>query len=87
MVKKSISKISSSPSITAAQLRAARALLGWSQQELANSSGVSKPTIARLELETGPRGGYESTQFKLVAAFESAGVEFLNHGHPGVRMK
>jgi len=75
---------------TIAQLRAARALLGWSQDELAAKSGVSKPTIARLELgNDGEVGGYESTQGKLHDALKSAGVIFLagNGDGPGVRLQ
>ena len=73
-----------------AQLRAARALLGWSQEELASASGVSKPTIARLELgESGTVGGYVGTREKLKAALEAAGVIFVeeNGEGPGVRLR
>ena len=76
--------------INVAQLRAARALLGWSQDQLAEKSGVSKPTIARLELgSSGNIGGYASTQAKLRAALETAGVIFVeqNGEGPGVRMR
>ena len=78
--------------ITVPQLRAARALLGWSQDELANQSGVSKPTIARLELNAGALSGYASTRDKIVVALTSAGVVFLGDGEtvdggPGVRLR
>ncbi len=75
--------------ITVAQLRAARALLNWSQDDLAVRSGVSKPTIARLELGDGMLGGYGSTREKLIAALETAGVIFIpeNGGGPGVRLR
>lgn len=77
--------------LAASQLRAARALLGWSQDQLAARSGVSKPTIARLELREGEMGGYAATRDKLVAALEGAGVIFLGDGDtkkggPGVRL-
>ena len=72
-------------------MRAARALLGWSQIKLAVMSRVSKPTIARLELaEDGAEiGGYATTREKLVAALEAAGVIFVeeNGEGPGVRLR
>ena len=75
--------------INVPQLRAARALLGWSQDDLAAQSGVSKPTIARLELGAGEIGGYVSTQAKLRKALEDAGVIFVeeNGEGPGVRLR
>ena len=79
-----------SPSaITVPQLRAARALIRWSQDDLADHSGVSKPTVARLELEEGLVGGYAATKEKLRHALESAGIIFVaeNGEGPGVRLK
>ncbi|GLK86026.1 helix-turn-helix domain-containing protein [Ancylobacter defluvii] len=78
--------------LDASQLRAARALLGWSQDKLAEQSGVSKPTIARLELRDGEIGGYAATRDKLIAALEAAGVVFQGDGEvvqggPGVRLR
>jgi transcriptional regulator with XRE-family HTH domain len=75
--------------ISVAQLRAARALLGWTQDALAARSGVSKPTIARLELSPGEIGGYAATREKLIAALEAAGVIFVaeNGEGPGVRLR
>lgn len=75
--------------ITVPQLRAARALLGWSQDTLAGRSGVSKPTIARLELADGEIGGYASTRDKLRQALEHAGIIFVaeNGDGPGVRLR
>lgn len=69
------------------QIKAARALLGWSQEELASRSGVSIPTVKRLEAQGGEIGGRETTGEKLRAALESGGVEFTNGGQPGVRLK
>jgi transcriptional regulator with XRE-family HTH domain len=75
--------------ITIRQVKAARALLGWSQADLANRSGVSEPTIARLESAEGELGGREGTGDKIRRAIESAGVEFIdeNGGGPGVRLR
>lgn len=72
------------------QMKAARALLAWSQGDLAEASGVSEPTIARLESEDKETvGGRAETSEKLRAALEKAGVEFIpeNGGGAGVRMK
>ncbi len=70
-------------------MKAARALLAWSQEDLAFASGVSEPTIARLESTDGPIGGRAETGEKLVSAMEKAGIEFIaeNGGGAGVRMK
>jgi predicted transcriptional regulator len=71
------------------QVKAARALLAWSQEDLAVASGVSLPTIWRLEAADGDLGGRQSTVDAIKAALEAAGVEFLdeNGGGPGVRLK
>lgn len=72
--------------ISIRQVKAARALLGWSQDDLAKASGISKPTIARLETGDGELGGYAETREKILAALVNAGVEFTNSGSPGVRL-
>ena len=59
------------------QVKAARALLGWSQEQLADASGVSIPTIKRLEANDGPLGGRDVTAEKIKRALENAGVEFI----------
>jgi transcriptional regulator with XRE-family HTH domain len=69
------------------QLRAARALLAWSQERLAKESGVSLPTIKRLEPGEGSLPTKVETLEKLQAALEAAGVEFTNGGEPGVKLK
>lgn len=71
------------------QVKAARALLAWSQHDLARSSGVSYPTIARLEKEDGNLGGRPTTIAAIRAALEQAGVEFIaeNGGGAGVRLR
>jgi predicted transcriptional regulator len=71
------------------QIKAARALLAWSQEQLASAADVSIPTIKRLEAHDGPLGGRSETGAKIKQALEKAGVEFLdeNGGGPGVRMR
>jgi transcriptional regulator with XRE-family HTH domain len=71
--------------ITVSQLRAARGLLGWSQEKLAEESGVGRATIA--DFEAGKRAPYDRTLEQLRAALEAAGVEFTNGGQPGVRTR
>jgi predicted transcriptional regulator len=70
------------------QIKAARALLGWSQEDLAQHSGVSGPTVKRLEAAEGDIGGRAKTGDALVAALEEAGVQFIaeNGGGAGVRL-
>ena len=71
------------PRISRAQARAARALLGWSQEELAKRSATSSPTIKRLALGTGPLRPENMT--KIRQAFEAAGVEFIADWQPNAR--
>ncbi|MEH2532547.1 transcriptional regulator with XRE-family HTH domain [Bradyrhizobium sp. AZCC 1588] len=79
--------------ITAAQLRAARVLLGIDQRRLAALSGLSVPTIQRMEAsETMVRGNVDSL-VKLITALEGAGIELIDAGASsadggrGVRLK
>ena len=71
------------------QIKAARALLGWSQETLADSATVSVPTIKRLEAVDGMLGGRNETAEKIRSALEAAGVEFIdeNGGGPGARLR
>lgn len=77
------------PKVSIRQVKAARALLGWSQTELARRSGVSEPTIKRLEAAEGHLGGRTQTTESIRTALEKAGVEFIaeNGGGPGVRLR
>lgn len=77
------------PKVSIRQVKAARALLGWSQPDLASAASVSVPTVKRLEATEGPLGGRADTTQKLRAAMERAGVEFIdeNGGGPGVRLR
>jgi transcriptional regulator with XRE-family HTH domain len=79
--------------ITAVQLRAARVLLGIDQRRLAELSGLSVPTIQRMEAsETMVRGNVDSL-VKLINALETAGIELIDEGASsdaggrGVRLK
>lgn len=63
--------------ITAAQLRAARALLGIDQQTLAELAGVSLPTIQRMEASQGNVRGVVDTLTKVVEGLNRAGVELI----------
>jgi transcriptional regulator with XRE-family HTH domain len=79
--------------ITAAQLRAARALLGLDQRALAEASGLSLPTIQRMEASTGTIRGNVDSLMKLINALDAAGVELIGEGAVssgggrGVRLK
>ena len=74
------------------QIKAARALLGWSQEDLAKQSGVSIPTVKRLEANEGELGGRNETAHKLKTALEQSGIEFTGgsgegSGAFGVRLR
>jgi transcriptional regulator with XRE-family HTH domain len=73
--------------VTDGQLRAARALLGWSQNKLAIFSGLPKPLIARIELSMAAVETHSESRDKLIVALEAAGVEFLNGSYPGVKIR
>jgi transcriptional regulator with XRE-family HTH domain len=68
--------------ITAAQLRAARALLGIDQRELAKLSGLSVPTIQRMEASEELIRGNVDSLTKLVEALTGAGIELIAEGVP-----
>src|SRR6476619_5316183 len=61
-------------------MRAARALLGMDQRELAERSGLSLPTIQRMEASDGVIRGNVDSLMKLVSALENAGIELINPG-------
>lgn len=62
------------------QVKAARALLDWSQTDLAEVSGVSEPTIKRLEAGDGELGGRTATVNAIRSALELHGIRFLENG-------
>ncbi len=79
--------------ITAAQLRASRALLGIDQRKLAELATLSVPTIQRMEASHGVIRGNVDSLMKLVAALDAAGIELIAEGAAsqsggrGVRLK
>ncbi|HVJ53021.1 MAG TPA: helix-turn-helix transcriptional regulator [Aliidongia sp.] len=79
--------------ITAGQMRAARALLGIDQRQLAELSGVSLPTIQRMEASEGVVRGVIDTLTKVIEALDRAGIELIGdnagsrEGGRGVRLK
>ena len=74
-------------SISSAQCRGARGLLGWSQSDLSEASKTATKTIA--DFERGARAPYQRTLEDVRSALEKAGVEFIdeNGGGPGVRLR
>ena len=66
--------------LTAAQLRAARALLGIDQRRLADLCGLSVPTIQRMEASEGVIRGNVDSLMKVTAALNAAGVELIGEG-------
>jgi len=79
--------------ITSQQMRAARALLGLDQRQLAELAGLSLPTIQRMEASDGQVRGVVDTLVKVITAIEGAGVELLGENAPstglgrGVRLR
>lgn len=74
------------PSITPSQCRAARAMVGLSQRQLATAASVGQSTVANFENEMSVP--YPKNMADIIAALEAAGVEFIaeNGGGPGVRL-
>lgn len=66
--------------ITAAQLRAARALLGIDQRRLADVAGLSVPTIQRMEASDGVIRGNVDSLTKLIGALDALGIELIGEG-------
>jgi hypothetical protein len=73
--------------LTSELVRAARALLRWEQRHLSETSGVSLPTVKRLEAQPGVLGAHPTTVAALQRALEAGGVEFTDGAQPGVRMR
>ena len=71
------------------QIRAARALLGWTQERLAEQAGIGAATLKRLEARPGRLSGNAQTVWQIQGALEAAGVAFIaadRSGGPGVRL-
>lgn len=79
--------------ITAVQMRAARGMLNWSARELAERSGISLPTVQRMEAADGEPRVLLETMRQVVDAFSEAGIEFIpagayaGDGGVGVRLR
>jgi transcriptional regulator with XRE-family HTH domain len=79
--------------ITSQQMRAARAFLGIDQKQLAAISGLSLPTIQRMEASDGQVRGVVDTLVKVISALENAGIEIIGENAPstghgrGVRLR
>jgi hypothetical protein len=75
--------------LTSAQIRAARALIRWTAEDLARKSAVSLRTIRRAELAERDTSMTSPNDLAIRRAFEAAGVEFIdeNGGGPGVRLR
>lgn len=66
--------------ITAAQMKAARVLLGWDQKAMARASGLSLPTIQRMEASDGTVRGTVDSLVKVIEAFERGGIDLIAEG-------
>ena len=78
-------KISSStpPALTSAQIRAARALIRWSAEDLARESTLGVTTIRRAELREATTKLTAANDLAVRRALEAAGVEFIDENHKG----
>jgi transcriptional regulator with XRE-family HTH domain len=76
--------------LSTAQIRAARSLLGWRQEDLAQAAQIAISTVRRIEAQKGTAMGYVSTLLRIQKAFEQAGVQFMDDddfGGIGVRLQ
>jgi transcriptional regulator with XRE-family HTH domain len=71
------------PSLTGAQIRAARALLNWSAADLARQSALGVNTIRRAEVAQDATSLTAANQMAIRRAFEAAGVEFIDENGTG----
>jgi transcriptional regulator with XRE-family HTH domain len=70
-----------------AQIRAARALLGWSQDKLARAAGIGLATLQRIEQSEGIVKGNFSTVLKIQKALEQAGIHFTDDEATGIGVR
>jgi len=75
--------------ISTGQVRAARALLRWTAEDLANAAEVGVATIRRMEVLDGVPAGNVKTLVAIQQALEGAGIEFIGNpdDSPGVRLR
>ena len=87
--RRTLEKMSSPPPLTSAQIRAARALIRWSAEELARHTALSVTTIRRAELKLSATALTRVNDQAIRRALEQAGVEFIDadNGGPGVRLR
>ena len=72
--------------LSGGQIRAARALLRWSIEQLAREASLGRNTIKRAEAKDGKTSLTTANELAIRRAFEGAGVEFTNGDQPGVRV-
>jgi transcriptional regulator with XRE-family HTH domain len=73
--------------ISGAQVRAARAFLGWTAKDLAQKANVGISTVQRIESAEGTPNVHASNLASIQSALEAAGIEFTNGDAPGIRMR
>ena len=78
-----------STSLTTEQIRGARAMLGWTANDLAERSGIAVSTIRRIEVQIGRPECHPRTLMDMQRAFEAAGIEFIGSPEdgPGMRLR
>lgn len=74
-------------SVTGRQIKAARALLGWSREDLAERAGVSAPTVKVVEKDDAQLGALAETRGRLCQVLGACGVTFTNGGAIGVQLQ
>lgn len=75
--------------ITAEQIRAGRAAIGWSAEQLSNAAGIVRRTLVTIESQSGVPSANARTLQQLQSALESAGIEFVGtpSDGPGIRIR
>ena len=75
--------------ITAEQIRAGRAAIGWSAEQLSNAAGIVRRTLVAIESQSGVPSANARTLQQLQSALESAGIEFVGtpSDGPGIRIR
>jgi hypothetical protein len=72
--------------LTGGQMRAARALLRWTAQDLADHTRLGVATIRRAEARDGPVSVTQANAETIIRILEAAGIELLNGSAPGARL-